>query len=170
MKYITISIYIVACIFMWITSTQAQILMAGQCNSNFKIGLRTLNSSAHPQKITYHGKIFPLFQCLGILERGSSVQCSFIYKKCEDRKCDRPDLRYYSFTYKEHVKGSTHTSNHQCVISRIIKSIEEPYEVKTAELGDTVLVESIFKVGNTWKYSYDHFKVTEFKYLDLNNL
>jgi len=170
MNFNIIHLFTVACFIILVSTVQAQILMAGQCNKDFRIGLKTLNSSTHPQKITYHGKVFPLRQCLGIPERGNSVQCSFVYKKCEDRKCDRPDLRYYTFTYKEHVKGSTNTKKHGCVISRIIKSLEEPHDIKTAEMGNTVLVESLFSVNGHWKYSYDKFKISEFKYLDLNNL
>jgi hypothetical protein len=170
MYFYNIQTFLFVLIALLFASTNAEILMAGQCNKFFKIGLRTLNSSAHPQRITYHGKSYKLFQCLGILDRSSSVQCSFVYRDCEDERCDRPDFRYYTFTYKEHVKGSTHTKDHSCVISRIIKSLDDPHEVKTAELGKTVLVESKFKVEHEWKYSYDLFNVYEFKYLDYNNL
>ncbi|OUM63327.1 hypothetical protein PIROE2DRAFT_61350 [Piromyces sp. E2] len=170
MYFNNIQIFLITLIALLFVSTKAEILMAGQCNEHFRIGLRTLNSSAHPQRITYHGKSYKLFQCLGILDRSNSVQCSFIYKECEDERCDRPDFRYYTFTFKKHVKGSTHTQNHHCVISRVIGTLDDPQEVKTAEMGHTVLVESKFKVDHEWKYSYDEFSVTEYKYLDYNNM
>jgi len=172
MKFSNIHLYFIVYIFLVIctsTTTKAQVLNAGQCNTFFKIGLRTLKSSRRPQKITYHGKKFELYNCIGIPEKSSSVQCSFVYRKCINKKCDAPDFRYYSFTYKRHVKGSTHHSNHKCVMSRIIKSLDDPHEVSTAEMGNSVLVESKFDVGNgQWKYSYDKFKVAEYKYIDMN--